>query len=121
MKNLYSKILSFILPLSLLVPHFLFAAIGEGKKITLELDNPIKAENFLDLLDQVVDLAMYIAIPIIVIAIIYAGFLFVKARGKEKEITDAKNVLMYVVIGSAIILGAELLKDIVVNTITSLK
>lgn len=90
-------------------------------KEPLELKNPIKADNLIELLNLVVDAAMYVLIPLIVLAIIYTGFLFIKARGEPKAITDAKQMFMYVIIGAAIILASKLIIALVTNTITSLK
>lgn len=43
---------------------------------------------------------------IVVIYIIYSGFLFVTARGNETKLATAKRAFMYAVIGTAILLGA---------------
>ena len=49
---------------------------------------------------------MPIAAIIVVFYIIYAGFLFVKSRGNQEELTIAKRALLHAVIGAAILLGA---------------
>ena len=49
---------------------------------------------------------MVVGIPIVALAIIYTGFLFVQARGNSEELTKAKKVLMYTLIGGALLLGA---------------
>lgn len=43
---------------------------------------------------------------VVVFYIIYAGFLFVKARGNAEELETAKRALLHAVIGAAIILGS---------------
>ena len=43
---------------------------------------------------------------VVVIYIIYSGFLFVTARGNETKLATAKRAFMYAVIGTAILLGA---------------
>lgn len=57
---------------------------------------------------------------IIVFFVLYSGFLFVKARGDEKGITDAKNAFLWTVVGAAVLLGAQLLSTIIQNTVKQL-
>jgi len=97
--------------------------IGEPVEDPYLLKNPLKGDvkTLTGLLNLIMDAAMLILVPIIVLAIIWVGFMFVKARGNETEITNAKKAFMYVMIGSAIILGAKVILTIVESTINSLK
>jgi len=54
---------------------------------------------------------------IVVIMIIYAGFLFVTAQGNENKITDAKRAFMYAVIGALILLGSWVIANSIRGTI----
>jgi hypothetical protein len=56
-----------------------------------------------------------------IFAFVYSGYLFVKARGNEKELGTAKDVFINTVIGVAVLLGAQLIASIVVGTINNLK
>ena len=56
-----------------------------------------------------------------VLAFIWVGFMYVKARGKPGEIETANRALLYVAIGTAILLGAEIISSVVSNTLTQLK
>lgn len=82
-----------------------------------EIDNPIKAKNFLDLVNAIADAVIKIAAPVAVIAIIIVGFKLVlsSAQGDEKGRTEAKKTLWWVVIGAAITVGASALAKAVVN------
>jgi hypothetical protein len=55
------------------------------------------------------------------IMIMYAGFLFVTARGEPAQITKAKTALLYAVIGTAILLGAWTISQAIQGTINQLK
>ena len=72
------------------------------------LTNPLKGVD--DIKSFVVIVLNNIVLPIgsvvIVIFIIYSGFLFVTARGNESQLEKAKHILLYVVIGTAILLGS---------------
>ncbi|MEJ0002240.1 MAG: hypothetical protein WDN09_03660 [bacterium] len=61
-----------------------------------------------------------IGIPVITLAIIYCGFLFVSARGNEKELQVAKRALMYTLIGAAVLLGSWALAQLISDTVLAL-
>ena len=54
---------------------------------------------------------------VVVIMVIYAGFLFVTAQGNEKKISDAKRGFMYAVIGALILLGSWVIANSIRGTI----
>lgn len=90
--------------------------------IPVTLKNPIGGTNTLSaFIDKILDVVITIATPIAVLAIIYSGFLFVKARGNDKELAVAKEVLKWTLIGVMVLLGAQLLSSVIAGTITSLK
>jgi len=61
-----------------------------------------------------------IALPIISLFIVWSGFLFVSAQGNEGKLSEAKNNLLYVVIGSVLILGAWVIATLIGGTVTQL-
>jgi len=82
--------------------------------------NPISGANTIHEFIQVfLDGALTIGIPIVALAIIYSGFLFVAASGNSEKLGKAKTALLYSVIGAAVLLGswalAELIRDTVLN------
>lgn len=52
--------------------------------------------------------------------IIYAGFLFVTARGSEDKVTKAKTALLNAVIGTVIILGSWVIAQAISGTVSQL-
>ena len=65
--------------------------------------NPLGTQNTLPVLIQnVLNEVITIGIPIVALAIIYCGFLFVFARGNSEKLTSAKQSLLYTLIGAAI-------------------
>jgi hypothetical protein len=73
-----------------------------------------------DLLLALVDLVFLIGVPIIVLCIIYAGFLFVSAGDNEAAIGKAKTVFMWTVIGALVLLGAKAISAAIQGTVLSL-
>ena len=47
----------------------------------------------------------------------YAGFLFVTANGNESQLTQAKNALLWSVVGGVIALGARLILEVIQGTV----
>ena len=52
---------------------------------------------------------------------IWSGFLYVKAQGNPTELEKAKGVFINTCIGTALLLGADLIGTVITNTIGSLK
>ncbi len=59
------------------------------------------------------------AIPFVVFFIIYAGFLYVTARGNPGTIEQAHKALLYAIIGGLLIFGARAILAIITNTVYS--
>lgn len=85
------------------------------------ISNPVKGfDNLPDLVQELLEIVILIAIPIVAVMIIYAGYMFVTARGNETKLTTAKTTLLYVVIGATIILGAKVIATAIQGTVSSL-
>ena len=61
-----------------------------------------------------------VGIPVVALAIIYCGFLFVSARGNAEKLTKAKDALLYTLIGSAILLGSWAIAQMISGTVLAL-
>lgn len=79
-------------------------APGETTIIPFSLDNPIQATNLIELIDVIAGWLFAIAIPIAVAMIVYAGVIFLISRGDTTKVAQAKKILLYAVVGLAIIL-----------------
>ncbi|MFM2374654.1 MAG: hypothetical protein RLZZ234_649 [Candidatus Parcubacteria bacterium] len=84
------------------------------------LCNPLSFGSFGEFFIALIDILILFAIPIIVLMIIYAGFLYVMARGSEEQVTKASRALTYAVLGGLLILGAELILKIIQGTVSQL-
>jgi hypothetical protein len=67
-----------------------------------------------------VDLVFLIAVPIIVICIIYAGFVFVTAGDNESKIGKARTIFTWTIIGAGVLLGAKAIELAIQSTICAL-
>jgi Type IV secretion system pilin len=85
------------------------------------LTNPINVGTLTEFIAKILDIVLTLGIPIITLAIIYAGFLFVTAQGNSEKLETAKKTLLYTIIGAAILLGSWILASAIAGTITQLK
>ncbi len=77
-------------------------------------------DNIPDFLLAVVDMVFLIGMPIIVIFLIYSGFLFVTAGDNEAQTTKAKHVFLWTMLGAAILMGAKVIAAAIESTVLSL-
>lgn len=70
-----------------------------------ELNNPLQVPTITGLLEGILAIVLVAAIPIVVIMLIYSGFLFVTARGNPQILETARRSLMYGIIGGVVILS----------------
>jgi len=82
--------------------------------------NPLKDDSITKFLERVVDVLVTLSIPVIAVAIIYSGFLFITAGGNKDKIEKAKDFALYTLIGAGIIIGAEVIITVLENTASGL-
>jgi len=66
------------------------------------------------------DIVIPIAVPLLALAILWTGFLFIQARGKPEKIKEAKTALQWTLIGGAIILGAYVIATALQATVADI-
>jgi hypothetical protein len=82
--------------------------------------NPINQDSLTGLIQTLLVGMIKVGIPIVALAIIYCGFLFVSARGNTEKLTQAKSALLYTLIGAAILLGSWAIAQLISNTVLAL-
>jgi hypothetical protein len=88
------------------------------------LENPLASggvEDIPTLVEKILEIVLTIGVPIVAVMIIYSGYLFIKARGNPDGLKEAKKNLLGVLIGAAILLGAYVIAETVVNTINAIR
>ena len=84
------------------------------------LTNPLKATSVEGLIYAIIDIILILVQPIIILFIVYGGFLFVTARGDEGKVTKARAALTWAIIGGVVVLGARALIAVIQGTVASL-
>jgi hypothetical protein len=73
------------------------------------LTNPLAGGNINDiptLVETLLRIVLVVGVPLIALAIIYAGFKFVTAQGNPEKLKEAKETFLWVIVGAAILLSA---------------
>lgn len=114
MKKYLSKFLSSASTLLFLAPSLVMAQASY-------YTNPMPSITSIPcLLLALVDLIFLIGVPIIVMFIIYSGFLFVTAGDNEAQIAKARTSFKWTMLGALILLGAKAIALVVGTTILGL-
>ena len=112
MKKITPKQISFAaLSLTLLL-----AARSAGAVTTLKQPAPGGGATLQEFIALLIEIIQAIGIPILVICIIYAGYIIVTAGGNEEMVTKGKTWIFWTLIGAAIILSAQVIANLVYDT-----
>ena len=83
---------------------------GAGKTTKIggiEIENPLKYDTIEDLIKAIIRFLQVIATIITAIVIVAAGYFFVFSQGDPAKVTQARNMVIYALVGLAIILVAQ--------------
>ncbi len=98
-------------------------ANNTGIKVNSGIKNPL-GDSFADIpsfIESVLNFFLLIGIPIITLAIIYSGFLFVTAQGNSEKLKKAKQTLIYTLVGAALLLGSLVITRAIQGTVEEIK
>lgn len=109
----------FIVLVYMLSPFIFINAADTDVKIETKIENPLRSDidTIPKFIEAVINIVLVVGVPIVVLAVIYTGFLFVSAQGKPEEIIKAKKALIYTLIGAALLLGAFVLANAIQSTV----
>jgi hypothetical protein len=89
--------------------------------ITIDFGNPLQYNSFTELINGIINFIFTIAVIVAPILLVVAGVLFMTAAGDTNRVTKARNMILWTIIGFAVILVSKglvtILKEILnVNT-----
>lgn len=89
-----------------------------GSTEVTTLVNPITGiDNIPQLIERILEIVLTVGVPLVALAVIYAGYKFIAAQGKPDKLTDAKQTLTYVLIGAGILLASWVIAKAIAGTI----
>lgn len=105
------------------MPLVCVQAETSGITVKSTIKNPL-GDNLKDIpsfIKKIIEIVLTVGIPVLVLALIYTGFLFVKAQGNSKALDEAKQTLANVLIGGALLLGAFVIAEAIGKTVDEIK
>lgn len=105
-----------------LIPFVSFAQVtGEAPCVTSgKICNPIGQNTIMEFIKTLLEGVLKLGMPVIALALIYSGFLFVSAQGNPEALSKAKDSFMYTLIGAAVLLGSWGIAQLIASTVQSL-
>lgn len=97
---------------------------SSNTNVTTKIVNPLGEngpQDIPDFIKLVIKIVLEVGIPIVALAIIYTGFLFVAAQGSPEKLTKAKKALLYTLIGATLLLGAFVIANAIGKTVDEIK
>lgn len=131
------KILPFVLSLalvfslaSIVAAPFAFAADTGGRATqdtggrdtnpTGGLQNPLKGVDSIGgFIYKIAGFVYSLSYAVVALFLIISGFKFVAAQGSEDKLKDAKKTFYYTIIGAVLLIGANVITEVVRNVINS--
>ena len=86
---------------------------------TFTLQNPLKVNSVGGLIQNFVVIFSYVVILFAVLALIWVGLQFILARGDVAKMKELKEWLLWIVVGVAVVIGARLIIQVVINTLSA--
>jgi hypothetical protein len=107
------------------VPVFTYAQTSGGPPKNTgvnsgKLQNPLSAQGvntIEDLIPKILEIVVQIGVVVCTFFIIFAGFMYVTAAGDETKIKKAHSIFLYSVIGTIVLLGAQIISSVLGNTV----
>lgn len=85
-----------------------------------KLQNPLSGVNSVgELVGKAAEIFSYIVILFAVLALVWTGLQYILARGNSEKMKELSQRLLWIVIGIAIVIGARIIVEIVINTVAS--
>lgn len=93
---------------------------GGGVKLLNPLGGPGGAASLEELVNSVLSFVIRLGTIVVVVMMVYVGYLFVTARGNPGEISKAREALKWTVVGALILLGSQALTAGIIATVRAL-
>ncbi len=87
--------------------------------VSAQIENPLKFNSIPLFISNLLSYIVRVGGVIATLGFIWAGFLYVRARGNETELETAKKALLNTIYGTALLLGAQIIGTIIKGTIES--
>lgn len=99
---------------------FLISFAVPASALAATLSNPLGYDTLYEFLIAILNLVAFIAFPVLVLFIVYVGFMFVSAQGDAEKLKKAKSYLFWALVGALLVLGGKALALAIQATVEEL-
>jgi hypothetical protein len=94
---------------------------SQSVPLNIHLNNPLSGVSTIpDAINKIVSIVIRVALPIIILFFIWSGLSFIFARGNPEKVKTAKNMFLFTVIGTLLILGAWAITNAIIGTVNAI-
>jgi hypothetical protein len=120
-KQFFSKLETKLILATLIIASPL-QALAQNTTFNITWNSPLDSQfsgqnGAANLVVAILEALILIAVPIITLMIIYAGFLYVTARGNSEQVARASKALTYAIIGGLLVIGSLVIVELVRQTL----
>lgn len=94
---------------------------SQEQQINAEFQNPLQVKTISELFYKILNFVVGLSYVVIAAFYLLAGFKFVKAQGNPEELSSAKRAFLNTTIGAIIIIGINVITQVIESIINSLK
>lgn len=97
--------------------------VGQNIRLINPLNTGECAPNencLLNFLNKILEFVIRIGTVVVILMMVYVGYLFVVAQGKEEKIREARQALLWTVVGALILLGSQAIAKGIEATVKAL-
>jgi hypothetical protein len=106
------------------IPYILLTAVlltvASSALAQPAFDSPFGQKGFEDILKGIANFVAKVGVPVISFFLILSGFMFVTAQGNTQKLERAKLMFYWTLVGTAIVVGAKPIAEMVINFAQSL-
>tara|TARA_B100000508_G_scaffold60333_1_gene47263 strand:- start:306660 stop:307085 length:426 start_codon:yes stop_codon:yes gene_type:complete len=84
------------------------------------LKNPLQADSLEEFLTEILDFIVRLGTIVVIVMIVVVGFLFVSARGNPEKIKEAREALLWTLVGGVILIGAFVIAEAIEATVKAI-
>jgi hypothetical protein len=95
------------------------SAVPPQNSGTFNLKNPLQVDSVGGLVQNFVEIFSYVVILFAVLMLVFVGLKFILARGNSEEMNKLKDWLLWIVVGVAVVIGARVIIQVVINTLSA--
>ena len=74
----------------------------------------------LNFLNKILEFVIRIGMVVVILMLVYVGYLFVVAQGSDTKITEARKALLWTIVGALILLGSQAIAIAIRETVQAL-